>query len=56
MCLAIPGKLTEISTDATGVRLGTGDFGEMLASPSANGNYRPDVTDLSKNQPASRVA
>ncbi len=118
MCLAIPGKLTEISTDANGVRMGKANFGgivkqvcleytpevemgdyvlvhvgfalskvdeaeaartyqalermqqlteldipdvaedgtEMLAPPSVNGKHPPDVSDLSDDQPASRVA
>ncbi|MEO5754425.1 MAG: HypC/HybG/HupF family hydrogenase formation chaperone [Chthoniobacterales bacterium] len=118
MCLAIPGKLIEISTDANGVRMGKANFGgivkqvcleytpevemgdyvlvhvgfalskvdeaeaartyqalermeqlteldipdvaedgtEMPAPTSANEKHPPDVSDLSDDQPASRVA
>lgn len=35
MCLAIPRKLTEISTDANGVRLGKANFGITAAVPQA---------------------
>ena len=30
MCLAIPGKLTEITTDPGGVRMGKANFGGIL--------------------------
>jgi hydrogenase expression/formation protein HypC len=46
MCLAIPGKLIEISTDANGVRMGKANFGGIVKqvcleyTPEAeNGDY-----------------
>lgn len=41
MCLAIPGKLIEISTDANGVRMGKANFGGIVKQVCLE--YTPDV-------------
>ncbi len=41
MCLAIPGKLTEISTDANGVRMGKANFGGIVKQVCLE--YTPEV-------------
>ena len=65
MCLAIPGKLIEISTDANGVRMGKANFGGIVKpvcleyTPEVGkGDYvlAPDLTSRAEDEPASRVA
>ena len=41
MCLAIPGKLIEISTDANGVRMGRANFGGIVKQVCLE--YTPEV-------------
>ena len=41
MCLAIPGKLIEISTDAEGVRMGKANFGGVVKQVCLE--YTPDA-------------
>jgi len=41
MCLAIPGKLIEISTDANGVRMGKANFGGIVKQVCLE--YTPEV-------------
>jgi len=41
MCLAIPGKVLEIQTDAAGVRMGKTDFGGILKQVCLE--YAPEV-------------
>ncbi|CAN5417649.1 HypC/HybG/HupF family hydrogenase formation chaperone [soil metagenome] len=41
MCLAIPGKLIEISTDANGVRIGKPNFGGIVKQVCLE--YTPEV-------------
>src|SRR5450755_1698545 len=41
MCLAIPGKLLEISTDAYGVRMGRANFGGIVKQVCLE--YTPEV-------------
>lgn len=41
MCLAIPGKLTEITTDANGVRMGKANFGGIVKQVCLE--YTPEV-------------
>jgi hydrogenase expression/formation protein HypC len=41
MCLAIPGKLLEISTDANGVRMGKANFGGIVKQVCLE--YTPEV-------------
>jgi hydrogenase expression/formation protein HypC len=41
MCLAIPGKLVEISTDANGVRMGKANFGGIVKQVCLE--YTPEV-------------
>ncbi len=41
MCLAIPGKLIEISTNADGVRMGKANFGGIVKQVCLE--YTPDV-------------
>ncbi|HEY1583503.1 MAG TPA: HypC/HybG/HupF family hydrogenase formation chaperone [Chthoniobacterales bacterium] len=41
MCLAIPGKLIEISTDASGVRMGKANFGGIVKQVCLE--YTPEV-------------
>ena len=36
MCLAIPGKLIEIGTDAKGVRMGKANFGGIVKQFASN--------------------
>ncbi len=42
MCLAIPGKLIEISTDPNGVRMGKANFGGIVKQVCLE--YTPEVT------------
>ena len=41
MCLAIPGKLMEITTDANGVRMGKANFGGIVKEVCLE--YTPEV-------------
>ncbi len=41
MCLAIPGKLIEISTDGSGVRMGKANFGGIVKQVCLE--YTPEV-------------
>jgi hydrogenase expression/formation protein HypC len=41
MCLAIPGKLIEISTDANGLRMGKANFGGIVKQVCLE--YTPEV-------------
>ena len=41
MCLAIPGKLIEITTDANGVRMGKANFGGIVKQVCLE--YTPEV-------------
>lgn len=41
MCLAIPGKLVEIATDANGVKMGKANFGGIVKQVCLE--YTPDV-------------
>jgi hydrogenase expression/formation protein HypC len=42
MCLAIPGKLVEIATDAQGVRMGRANFGGIVKQVCLE--YTPEVS------------